>query len=173
MKRTLPALVGSVAATLVLTACGGGADDTATDPAPAAESSSTPEDSPTTEPSAEPEMIGDYAAYPHDDYTYDLEVQCFCPYFGQPVTVSVAGGEVTDAVWAKKSRDHAKGEAVTDEWLRLGINDLLEEAADPSYDRVDVQWPDGANHPDQIAIDRMTEATDDEITYVITNVQPA
>ena len=101
MKRTLPALVGSVAATVVLTACGGGADDTATDPAPAA-IASTPAASPTTEPSAEPEMIGDYAAYPHDDYTYDLEVQCFCPYFGQPVTVTVAGGEVTDAVWAEE-----------------------------------------------------------------------
>ncbi len=117
-------------------------------------------------------MIGDFAAYPHDDYTYDLEVQCFCPYFGEPVTVTVAGGEVSDAVWAQKSRDHAKGETVTDEWLRLGINDLLEEAADPTYDKVDVRWPDGADHPAQIAIDKMKDATDDEITYVIANVQP-
>jgi len=166
MKRTFPALVGATAATLLLAACGGADDDTATDPAPAAESSSP-------SPSAEPQMIGDFTAFPHDDYTYDLEVQCFCPYFGQPVTVTVAGGEVTDAVWAKKARDHAKGEAVTDEWLRLGINDLLEEAADPSYDEVDVQWPDGADHPDKIAIDKMKNAVDDEITYVIANVQPA
>ena len=115
MKRTFPALVGAVAATLLLSACGGADDDTATDPAPAAGSSST-----RRARRAEPQMIGDYTAYPHDDYTYDLEVQCFCPYFGQPVTVTVTGGEVTDAVWAKKSRDHAKGDAVTDEWLRLG-----------------------------------------------------
>ena len=168
MKRFLPAVVAAVAATLVLTACGGADDDTATDPAV---SSPTP-DSPSAQPSAEPAMIGDYTAYPHDDYTYDLEVQCFCPYFGQPVTVTVVGGEVTAAVWAKKSRDHAKGDAVNDEWLRLGINDVLEEAADPSYDKVDVQWPDGADHPDQIAIDKMKNAIDDEITYVITNVQP-
>ena len=66
-----------------------------------------------------------------------------------------------------------EGRGVTDEWLRLGINDLLEEAADPTYDKVDVRWPEGADHPDQIAIDRMTDATDDEITYVIANVQPA
>ena len=168
MKRTFPALVGAVAATLLLGACGGADDDTATDPAPAAGSSPASET-----PGAEPELIGDYAAYPHDDYTYDLEVQCFCPYFGQPVTVTVTGGEVTDAVCAKKSRDHAKGDAVTDEWLRLGINDLLQEAADPSYDKVEVQWPDGADHPDKIAIDKMSNAVDDEVTYVITNVHPA
>ncbi len=36
-----------------------------------------------------------------------------------------------------------------------------------------MQWPDGADHPDQIAIDKMKNAIDDEITYVITNVQPA
>ena len=118
-------------------------------------------------------MIGDYPAYPHDDYTYDLEVQCFCPYFGEPVTVTVAGGEVTDAVWATRSRDHAKGDAVTDEWLRLGINDILEEAADPSYDNVEVEWPDGADHPKRVAIDKMDNAVDDEITYVIANAQPA
>ena len=46
----------------------------------------------------EPEMIGDYVAYPHEDYSYDLEVMCFCPVGGQPIRVTVAGGEVTDAV---------------------------------------------------------------------------
>ena len=165
MKRVLA--VFATVATLLLASCGGSGDESATDPEPiAGGGASEPSETP------KPSMIGDHPAYRHADYTYDLEVQCFCPYFGEPVTVTVAGGEVSDAVWATKGPGHAKGDPVADEWLRLGIDDILKEAADPSYDEVLVTWPAGADHPAKVAIDKMADAVDDEITYLITNVQP-
>jgi hypothetical protein len=167
MKRTLVAL--TAAATLLLTACGGSSDEgTATDPVATGESDSPEE---TTAP--EPEMIGDYPAYPYADYSYDLEVQCFCPVMGQPIRVTVTGGEVTDAVFTTKADGVARGAQATEEWLRLSIDDVLREAADPSYDKVDVTWPEGTDHPEKVAIDRMENAIDDEVTYVISNVTPS
>ena len=162
----------AAATALLLGACGGAADDTATDPAAGGRSEETPQPTASQETTS-PEMIGEYPAYPYADYTYDLEVQCFCPYFGEPVTVTVSDGEVTGAAWATKSRDHAAGDEVSDEWLRVSIDDVLREAADDDYDEVQVTWPDGADHPRKVFIDRMENATDDEITYVIRNVTPA
>jgi hypothetical protein len=155
---------------LLLAGCGG--SGTVADPAagggPAGQEPTSPEPS---EP--EPTMIGVHPAYPHADYTYDLQAQCFCGYGGQPVTVTVRDGEVESAVWSTKVRGHAAaGDDVTVEWLRLSINDVLEEAANPRWDEVEVDWPAGQEYPDRVAIDRMEKAIDDEITYVITNVEP-
>jgi hypothetical protein len=171
MKRLLVSLATTTV--LMLSACGGSADDdTATDP-DASGGSSAPQES----PSPEPEMIGDYPAYPHADYTYDLEVLCFCPIGGQPIRVTVSDDKVTDAVFTTKSPGIEKGGEAKEEWLRLTIDDVLREAADPAYDEVEVEWPEmgagGADHPDQVAIDRMSNAIDDEVTYVISNVQPS
>lgn len=160
----LPATVlGTVLATALLAGCGSG---TGVDPGAGSAS-----DSPTTTPTAI-SSIGDHPAYPYADYSYLLEVQCFCPTFGQPVRVTVTDGEVADAVWTKKARDHAKGDEADVEWLRLTINDVLTEAADPRWDEVEMTWPAGQDHPDKVAIDRMTNAIDDEITYLISDVQP-
>ena len=167
MTRRL--LLPLAAGLLLLAGCGG--NGTVEDPAgadPAAQ------ESPSAEPrEPEPTMIGDHPAYPHADYTYDLQAQCFCGYGGEPVTVTVRDGEVESAVWSAKPRgDAAAGDEVTVEWLRLSINDVLEEAANPRWDEVQVDWPAGQEYPDRVAIDRMERAIDDEITYVITNVEP-
>ncbi|WP_344303877.1 DUF6174 domain-containing protein [Nocardioides bigeumensis] len=167
MKRLLVSLAATVV--LVLSGCGGASDDdTATDPDASGESGA-----PQESPSPEPEMIGDYPAYPHADYSYELEVQCFCPVGGQPILVTVSDDRVTDAVFTTKAPGIEKGSQAKEDWLRLTIDDVLREAADPSYDKVEVEWPDGADHPDRVAIDRITNAMDDEVTYVISNVQPA
>ena len=156
-------LTATVLATALLAGCGSG---TAVDPGAGSAS-----ESPTAAPTAVP-SIGDRPAYPSTDYSYLLEVQCFCPTFGQPVRITVTGGEVTDAVWTKKAPDHAQGDPADVEWLRLTINDVLTEAADPRWDEVEMTWPAGQAYPDTVAIDRMKKAIDDEITYLISDVQP-
>ena len=100
-------------------------------------------------------------------------MRCFCPAFGQPVRVTVADGEVVDAVWTTKGQGHAQGDEATEEWLQLTINDILTEAADPKWDEVEMDWPAGQDHPDRVAIDRMKNAMDDEVTYLLSNVTPA
>lgn len=163
MTRSL--LLATALAVTLLAGCGSATEVDATDT-----TSPSPTASPT--PSATP-SIGDHPAYPVADYTYDLEVQCFCPAVGQPVRVTVADGAVVDAVWTKNGQGHAKGDAATEEWLRLSINDILTEAADPKWDEVEMDWPAGLDHPDRVSIDRMKNAMDDEVTYLLTNVTPA
>jgi len=157
-----------------LTSCG---SDTAVDPVAGNATSQSPTSSPSAptapSPSGTPETIGDHPAFPHADYTYVLEVQCFCATFGQPVRVTVDDGEVTGAVWTKRAPDHARGDEADVEWLRRSINDVLAEAADPEWDEVEMIWPTGQDHPDQVAIDRIENAIDDEVTYLISDVQPA
>jgi len=172
MTRTrLATALLSLGLVATLAGCG---SQTATDAAGgSARESPTPSPTPSPEPSPEPlPPIGDHPAYPYADYTYVLEVQCFCPTFGQPVRVTVTDGEVTGATWTQKAPDHAKGDEADLEWLRLSINDILTEAADPSYDEVEMTWPAGQDHPDKVAIDRMKMATDDEVTYLLSELQP-
>ena len=159
--RLLPAALLVAALSAALVGCG---TETAVDPDAA--------DTPQATPSATP-TIGDHPAYPYADYAYDLEVRCFCPAFGQPVRVTVVDGEVVDAVWTRKGQGHAPGDAASEEWLQLSINDILTEAADPKWDEVEVDWPAGQDHPDRVSIDRIKKAMDDEVTYLLTNVTPA
>ena len=184
MTRTLlPAGALAAVLALLLAGCGdvGGNDNgrdngsdngTGVDPGAAASTTPSPTPSPTGTVSTT-QKIGEHPAYPHADYSYDLEVQCFCPSFGQPVRVTVQDGEVASAVWTKKGPGHARGAEATEEWVRLSINEVLSEAADPRWDAVEVTWPAGQDHPDRVAIDRVENAVDDEVTYLLRNVEPA
>lgn len=169
IRRTaLPSLVATLLA-VSLAGCGREDDGRADDPADDAPSSGTTTadptddatDSPTDAPTAQ--QWPDFAA---SDYTYRLEVLCFCPLTG-PLRVSVVDGEVASATrLAKPGRG-----AQAPEFARLTINDLIAKANDPSVFEADVTWPAGTDHPTRIAIDQIENAVDDEVTYTISNVQ--
>ncbi|MEO5852562.1 MAG: DUF6174 domain-containing protein [Nocardioides sp.] len=177
MTRTrLATALLSLGLVATLAGCGSGTVRDAAGGSASESPTPSPMPSPTSSPTPSPDPlppIGDHPAYPYADYAYVLEVQCFCPTFGQPVRVTVTDGEVTGATWTHKAPDHAKGDETDLEWLRLSINDVLTEAADPSYDDVEVTWPAGQDHPDSVAIDRLKMAIDDEVTYLLSDVQPA
>ncbi|GAA3647938.1 hypothetical protein GCM10022237_04380 [Nocardioides ginsengisoli] len=146
---------------LPLSACGHENDDRATDsiaPAPAP--------SATESPSGTPESTGRYPAFAATDYVYRLEVMCFCPQVG-PVKVRVEGGKVAGAT--ALSGD-GRGKPAPD-YTRLSINDIIAMANDPAAAKVEVTWPDGQDHPTSVAVDRIANATDDEVTYTIKNVR--
>ena len=109
-----------------------------------------------------------YPTFTPEDYTYRLEVLCYCPLFG-PVDVTVTDGKVTAAVAATGP---GKGKPAP-EVARRSINDLIAIANDPKVASVDVTWPTGQDHPDAIKVDQIEQAIDDEVTYTITNVVPA
>lgn len=158
MKILLAA--ATAAALAALTGCSGDDDKTAEDPASPA--TSTPTDTP------------DETGYPEldaTDYTYLLEQICFCPVTG-PVKVTVEDGEVTSAVIARGGPGIKKG-TVAPDYLWLTINDVIAEANDPDAASVDVQWPDGQDWPSKVAVDKIENATDDEVTFLVRNVQIA
>ncbi|WP_183095541.1 DUF6174 domain-containing protein [Nocardioides stalactiti] len=162
MKILLSAAAAALTVT-VLTGCSGDGDDgrTAEDPAttPAA---SEPTDPPT---------VGTYPDLEAGDYTFTLEQQCFCPLTG-PTRITVEDGVVTEAVLAEGGHGLPKGSDAP-QYLRVTINDVIARANDTDAASVDVTWPDGQDWPDSVAVDQIEMATDDEITYVISDVQIA
>lgn len=145
----------AVLAALLLAACGGGDGDEARDGTPTTSSPATDGPVPTGYPDFAPQ-----------DYTYRLEVLCFCPLAG-PLAVTVADGAVTSAT---SIEGDTKGEEAPD-FARLTINDIIDRANDENLAKVEVVWPSGQDHPDRVAIDQIERATDDEVTYTISDVQ--
>jgi hypothetical protein len=144
-----------------LTGCGPNASDAASGTATRATqtpgpelSASTPAGRPTSPP---------WPAYPVDDYRYELRVVCFCEVRGIPVTITVQDGKVTDAVHATPGPGHSAGEQVSQRWLRITINDIINDANDPASAQVTVSWPLGQRHPTKVWIDRTTGGSDDEV----------
>lgn len=156
-----PALARWTAASTLLLAFGAcaheddAADETAVDPVSGHASASG---NSTGAPQGHP----DFAP---TDYTYRLEVLCFCPQVG-PVDVTVRDGDVARAVVA----DGANHGQSVPEFLQLSINDVIDLANDPSAAKVDVIWPDGQDYPSVVSVDRIAQAVDDEVTYTIKDV---
>lgn len=152
-RVALPVLTALLA--LGLSACGHEDDEKAGDP---------------TSADPTPTVIDDgglktWPEFTPTDYTYRLEVLCFCPMTG-PLQVRVADGEVTSAVRLTKP---GKGKQAPD-FARLSINDIIAKANDTAVFKADVTWPDDADHPSSVAIDQIENATDDEVTYTIKDV---
>ena len=160
MKIVLSA-AATLAALSVVVGCGGDEDGDATATDPSSETS-------TSAPAAEP-TVGTYPEFEPDDYTYVLEQICFCPLTG-PVEVTVEDGEVTSAVITKGGRGIAKGRDAPD-YLRITIDDVIARANDTDAASVEVSWPDGQEWPDRVSVDKVEMATDDEITYLVRDVQ--
>ncbi len=159
--RSIGTLAGAAAFLLALSACGSDDGTTATDGTTPAASGSSPVDGATAAP-------GDYPSFGADDYTYTLEMACYCP-LTMPIRVSVADGEVVDAVAAQDGGRIRKGAQVP-EAGRLTIDDIIDAANDPGVDEVEVDWPTGQAWPDEVRIDRIAAARDDEVGYRISDV---
>jgi hypothetical protein len=164
MKRTT--LSSTVLATLLTAAIAGCGSETATDPGDAADTPGSPSASPTASPTT-----GTYPEFPHEDYSYTLRLRCYCAAFGNPIRVTVADDEITSATWARNGHGTVKGEEVTEEWARLTLDDIIAAANDTEADVVEVDWAEDADHPTRVSVDRDTDAVDEEITYVVSDVQ--
>ncbi|HYG95206.1 MAG TPA: DUF6174 domain-containing protein [Nocardioides sp.] len=146
-----------------LTACSGDDATTAEDPA------STPSESPSS-PSGSPGP-GSYPELAAEDYTYTLEIMCFCPLAG-PAQVTVEDGEAVEAVATRKSRGTRAGDQAPEFYL-VTINDIITDANDPEADEVEVVWPEGQEWPSKVSIDRDERMVDEEVTYTIRDVVEA
>lgn len=157
-------LLGAAATVLAITAltgCSGDDDgDTATDPS---------SKSPTTTAPTDPATVGTYPELDAANYSYLLEQLCYCPVTG-PVLVTVEDGEVASAVITKRGHGMKKGSDAP-VYLQLTINDVIARANDTDAAEVVVDWPDGQDWPNSVAVDQIENAVDDEVTYVIRDVQ--
>ena len=157
---------------LTLSACGGSAGaDTATDPAgdpTTATASPTP-----TAPSTAPEP-GSLPDFPYADYAYTLEQRCFCANIDQRYRITVAGGQVVSVTWATAGDGHQVGDAVPGDLnLSLTIQDVIDQGNDPKAAEVKVDWPAGQLYPTSVYIDHNRRIADEEVTWVISDVEPA
>ena len=154
-KRLTP----TIAAVALVAGCGA---NVATDPDGASEAAPS---APTSHPTAAP-----WPAYQPDDYTFTLRVTCYCPDAGAPVTVTVADGKVTDAVFARQGWGHPVG-APAPKWMQVTINDVIDAANDKRADSVTVRWPDGQDYPNSVWVDLDKNMADEERGYTIRNVE--
>ena len=107
-----------------------------------------------------------YPTFAAQDYSYHLEVLCFCPQLGT-IEVVVRDGKVTDAT----SLDGPQAGISAPDFARLSIDDILAQAHAPGIAKAKIDWPDGQDHPSSIMIDRIAQGVDDEVTYTIKDVQ--
>ena len=161
-------LLSAAATVMALTALAGCSDDDGGDTATDTSSNNSSDEPTTSEPTPEP-TVGTYPEFAPEDYSFVLEQVCFCPIAG-PVKVTVEDGEVTSAIVTKSGSGMEKGSDAP-EYLWKTINDVIAEANDTEAASVEVSWPDGQDWPDSVAVDEVELATDDEISYVIRNVQ--
>ena len=168
LARALAATAATLALTATLSACGGDAgSDVATDPAPTT-ATATPTPSPTATPT-----VGSFPAYPHPDYTYTMGMQCFCANIDQGYRITVVGGEVTEVTWATAGDGHEVGDPVVDKYQRVTIQDIIDRANDTEAAEVTVDWPAGQDYPNSVYVDRSRKMADEEITYLISDVEVA
>jgi hypothetical protein len=167
----LAAAAALAAVPALLAGCGPKASDAASGTATRA--TQTPGPKPSASTSAGRPTSPPWPAYPVDDYRYELRVVCFCEVRGVPVTITVHDGKVTDAVYATPGHGHGAGEQVSQRWLRITINDIINQANDPASEHVTVSWPPGQRHPSKVWIDRTSSGTDDETWFDIRHVNPA
>jgi hypothetical protein len=159
-------VVAALAAAALLAGCGDEPRISADRTGPASGSSATP--TPSDEPTP-----GSYRAFEPSDYTYTLRVTCFCLNAGAPVSVTVVGGAVTEAVYLEDAsgRGTARAGDPAEEYLRLTFNDIIDRANDPETFRVEVTWPPGQDYPTRVRIDSVERIADDEVGYDLEGVQ--
>ena len=169
-RHALGALLLAVSLSASLAACGGDADDgqVASDTSPTSAPAEPTPSGPTIAPEA-----GSLPDYPYADYSYSLEMRCYCANQDQQYRITVAGGEVTDVTWATEGDGHAVGDPVSDEYARVTIQDVIDKGNDPEAAQVDVEWPAGQDYPSSIYVDQDRMVADEEVTWVISDVQPA
>jgi hypothetical protein len=173
-RHALGALLLAVSLSASLAACGGDADDgqVATDTSPTTGTTTAPAEPSPSGPTVTPEA-GSLPDFPYADYSYSLEMRCYCANQDQKYRITVAGGEVTDVAWATEGDGHAVGDPVSDEYARVTIQDVIDKGNDPEAAQVDVEWPSGQDYPTSVYVDQDKMVADEEVTWVISEVQPA
>ncbi len=162
LALTLPALAG----------CGDSDPGLAPDPAPTEQSAEEPTQEPTEEPTQEPtEEPGGFAP---TDYSYTLTLTCYCPDAGVPIRVTVADDEVVSALYA---RGGGRSGVVAGDPVPLSrvvtIDEVIAAAETPDAHRVEVDWPEGQDHPSSVAVDPSERAVDEEFGYLVDDVEVA
>ena len=151
-----------------LAACGGDDGEVATDTSP---TTATAEPTPTA-PTVEPEP-GSLPDFPYADYAYTLQMQCYCANIDQKYRITVAGGTASGVTWATDGDGHQAGDAVADEYAKVTIQDIIDKGNDPKAAQVDVEWPAGQLYPDSVYVDQDKMVADEEVTWVISEVETA
>lgn len=165
-RAALPLLVLLLASA----GCGDGDTEVASDPASPSGSTSTP----ATPDPTEPEDPEDPTGFGPTDYAYTLTLACYCPDAGVPIRVTVADDEVVSAVYA---RSGGRAGAVAGEDVPLDrvvtLDEVIEAASTPDAYRVEVDWPEGQDHPDSVSVDLSKRTVDEEIGYLVADVEVA
>lgn len=163
-RRLLLTMAWPVLAVPTVAGCAGGPEDeVARDPAPSTPTLSAPsETAPTTT-----DGLPDFG--PHS-YSYTLEVTCYCVDAGTPVRVTVVDDEVSEAVYLRGGPGVRKG-ATAGEASHLTIDDIIVRAENPDAATVDVDWPDGQDHPTSVYVDLDERMVDEEVGYRISDVE--
>ncbi len=98
------------------------------------------------------------------DYRFSVDVQCFCP-GAELVAVTVREGEVT-GVDPEPPEFWSVAVVPIPDLFRL-VGELRGTA-----DIVDVTYDEDLGYPTVISVDRITQAIDDEVRYVVTDFSP-
>lgn len=172
LRSTPPLLVLPLLAVL-LAGCGDsdpgfGADATASD-------SPVETTGPTTTPSAtHTPAPGRYPDFAPTDYAYTLTLSCYCPDAGMPIRVTVADDEVVAAVYLREGgRSGAVAGADVPLARAATIDEVIEAANTEDAHRVEVDWPEGQDHPSSVSVDRSKRVMDEEIGYRVRDVEVA
>lgn len=157
-----------VLALLLLAGCGDSDPDVAEDPATSATPSQEPSQAPSDEPTEDPDGYGP------TDYSYTLTLTCYCPDAGVPIRVTVADDEVVSAVYAR-SGGRGGAEAGQDVPLArvVTLDEVIAAASTPDAHRIEVDWPEGQDHPDSVSVDLSERVVDEEIGYLVADVEVA
>jgi hypothetical protein len=98
-----------------------------------------------------------------------LVVTCFCPDANTPMRITVVDDEVTEAVYTRGGRGVTDGEPVPRaRWTT--IDDVIAAANDTDAERVEVDWPEGQDHPTSVTVDTSTRIADEGIGYALSDV---
>jgi hypothetical protein len=171
-RRALAALALVGALTTTMAACGDDEGTTATDTSPTTGPTSATAEPTPSGPTGAPEP-GSLPDFPYQDYAYTLEMRCYCANVDQKYRITVVGGEVSGVTWATDGDGHAVGDRVADEYAHITIQDIIDRGNDPKAAQVDVEWPAGQAWPDSVYVDKDKMVADEEITWVISEVETA
>lgn len=108
-----------------------------------------------------------------DAYEYDLNIACFCPYFG-PVHITVQADTVAVLEFMLPP-DVPPPSPEAQRFFERTVEDLFAVIADAlreKADELDVEYHPEFGYPTHISIDFYEDAVDDEIGYTASNLQP-
>jgi hypothetical protein len=116
-----------------------------------------------------------WAAAGPTDYRFELEMRCFCTFSGPfRVTVRAGAEPLVEHLGTSAGVDAGAADpAVLDHVRRTvpGPFDLVEERAGDN-DVVVATFDDALGHPTDVYVDSIRNAIDDEVTYVVDDLQP-